>query len=113
MIFPLNSAVAKRIFVVGVVLPFALPVALAQAKDERQWGSGKHVYDKVCAHCHSPAVGVGPAIGGRGLPVEYIQAIVRNGFNAMPAFPASHIDDASIAELTKYLSTLPPPAVQP
>ncbi|MDP3371284.1 MAG: cytochrome c [Candidatus Paracaedibacteraceae bacterium] len=112
MIFPLNSAVAKRIFVVGVVLPFALPVAAVQAQD-RQWGSGKNVYEKVCAHCHSPAVGVGPLIGGRGLPEAYIKAIVRNGFNAMPAFPASHIDDESIAELTKYLSTLPPPAVQP
>lgn len=112
MAFTLNATAAKRAFVIGVVLPFALPVAAAQAQD-RQWGSGKNVYDKVCAHCHSPAVGVGPLIGGRGLPEAYIQAIVRNGFNAMPAFPASHIDDKSIAELTKYLSTLPPPAVQP
>lgn len=113
MTFSLNGTAAKRAFVIGVVLPFALLAATAQAQDARQWGSGKQVYDKVCAHCHSPEVGVGPVIGGRGLPEAYIQAIVRNGFNAMPAFPASHIDDEAIAELTKYLSTLPPPAAQP
>lgn len=113
MTFSLNSVAAKRVLAIGGVLPCALLVAAAQAQDARQWGSGKNVYDKVCAHCHSPAVGVGPVIGGRGLPEAYIKAIVRNGFNAMPAFPASHIDDESIAELTKYLSTLPAPAAQP
>lgn len=113
MTYPWSSTAAKRVLTMGVVLPFALLVATAQAQDASQWGSGKNVYDKVCAHCHSPEVGVGPVIGGRGLPEAYIQTIVRNGFNAMPAFPASHIDDESIAQLTKYLSTLPAPAAQP
>lgn len=113
MTFLLNSAAAKRVLVIGAALPFALLVAAAQAQGDSQWGSGKQLYDKVCGHCHSPEVGVGPVIGGRGLPQVYITTIVRNGFNAMPAFPASHIDDESLAQLTKYLSTLPAPAAQP
>lgn len=113
MTFPMNRRAAKHVLLSGVVLPFALLVTSAHAQDDRQWDSGKNVYDKVCAHCHSPEVGVGPVIGGRGLPQAYITAIVRNGFNAMPSFPASHIDDESIAQLTDYLATLPPPAAQP
>ena len=31
----------------------------------------------------------------------------------MPAFPASYVDDESIALLVKYLSTLPAPAARP
>lgn len=50
---------------------------------------------------------MGPSLGGRGLPEEYIKAIVRNGFNAMPAFPASYVDDESIAKVTEYVATLP------
>ena len=52
-------------------------------------------------------------ITGRGLPEAYIKLVVRNGLNAMPAFPASYIDDESIAQVTEYLSTLPTPATQP
>lgn len=113
MTFPLASGAARRTRVVGAVLPFALLVAAAQAQGESQWGSGKRLYDKVCGHCHSPEVGVGPAIGGRDLPQAYITGIVRNGFNAMPAFPASYIDDESLAQLTQYLSTLPAAAAKP
>lgn len=113
MTFPVNSTAAKRVLVTAAVLPFALLAAAAQAQGDSQWGSGKKLYDKVCGHCHNPEVGVGPVIGGRGLPQAYITTIVRNGFNAMPAFPASHINDESLAQLTKYLSTLPAPAAQP
>ncbi len=113
MKFSLNNSVGKRVIVIGIVLPCALLVAAAQAQEDSQWASGKNLYEKVCAHCHSPEVGVGPVIGGRGLPQTYIKTIVRNGFNAMPAFPASHVDDESIALLTEYLSTLPAPEAQP
>lgn len=113
MSFPLSSTAAKRILVAGVVLPFALLASAAQAQQESQWESGKHLYDSVCGHCHKPEVGVGPVLEGRGLPEVYLKAIVRNGFNAMPAFPASYVDDASIAKVAEYLSTLPAPAAQP
>ena len=113
MTFHLASRAATRVRVIGAVLPFALLVTAAQAQGDSQWGSGKKLYDKVCGHCHSPEVGVGPVIGGRGLPQVYITTIVRNGFNAMPAFPASYIDDESLAQLAQYLSTLPAPAAKP
>lgn len=95
------------------VLALALLTWPAQAQEESQWGSGKNLYDKVCGQCHAPEVGVGTAIGGRGLPEAYVKFIVRNGFNAMPAFPASYIDDESIAQVTEYLATLPPANSQP
>ncbi|MBZ0071961.1 MAG: cytochrome c [Gammaproteobacteria bacterium] len=112
MSYPVSGKAAKWVLVASV-LPFALLAASAQAQDDSQWGGGKNLYDKVCAHCHAPEVGVGPVIAGRGLPEVYVKLTVRNGFNAMPAFPASFIDDESIAQVTEYLSTLPAPTAQP
>lgn len=110
----LLSAKTVRWLLVASALPMALLAATAQAKDDSQWGSGRNLYDKLCGQCHAPEVGVGPVIAGRGLPAEYVKAIVRNGLNAMPAFPASFVDDESIAQVSKYLATLPaPPATQP
>lgn len=108
-----NSLCAKALKwrLMVCVLPFT--VLAASAQDDSQWGSGKNLYDKVCGHCHAPEVGVGTVIAGRGLPESYVKYIVRNGFNAMPAFPASFIDDKSIAQVTEYLSTLQAPAAQP
>lgn len=102
-----GSAAAKRVLAAGVVLPLALLSAAAQAEEQPQWASGKSLYDNVCGHCHAPEVNVGPSLGGRGLPEAYIKAIVRNGFNAMPAFPASYVDDESIVKVTEYVATLP------
>ena len=104
--FP-GSTAASRALAAAVILPLALLSAAAQAQDTPQWASGKALYDNVCGHCHAPEVGVGPALGGRGLPETYIKAIVRNGFNAMPAFPHSYVDDASIAKVTEYIASLP------
>ncbi len=109
---PLSGMAAKWVLMAGV-LPFVLLATSAQAQDDSQWGSGKNLYDKVCGLCHQPEVGVGPVIGGRNLPEAYVKSIVRNGFNAMPAFPASFIDDESLSQVTEYLLTLPAPAAQP
>ena len=111
MLFFLRSAIAKRMFAACVALPLGWLGTTAQA--ESQWGSGQNLYNKLCGYCHKAEVGVGPVLEGRGLPEVYVKAIVRNGFNAMPAFPASYVDDESIAQLVKYLSTLPAPAAQP
>lgn len=91
-------------------LILTLLAASANAEQTPQWRSGQEVYDKVCGHCHKPAVGVGTVLEGRELPVEYLKVIVRNGLNAMPAIPESHVDDLSLAEVSKYLASLPPPA---
>lgn len=93
--------------------PASVPPSDAAAAEAPQWGSGKELYDKVCGHCHKPEVGVGTVLEGRVLPPEYLQVIVRNGFNAMPAFPASWVDDAALAEISRYLGSLPPPPSPP
>ena len=114
---PLSGKAGKRMLMASV-LPFALLAACTHAqKQEAQqegswdsrWASGKELYEKVCGQCHDPSVGVGTLIQGRDLPASYVQFIVRNGFNAMPAFPASYIDDESIAKVAEYLSSLPAP----
>lgn len=108
MSYRVNNNILKQLLMLSV-LPLALLATGSQAQEDgKQWESGKQIYDKVCGLCHAPEVGVGTAIQGRGLPAAYIQVFVRNGFNAMPAFPASFIDDESIARVSEYLATLPP-----
>lgn len=106
---PRNSMSFKKDLVTGAALLLAVLVAPAQAEQQQpQWRSGADLYNNVCGHCHKPEVGVGTVLQGRELPVEYLKVIVRHGFNAMPAFPASYVDDAALAELSKYLASLPP-----
>lgn len=104
---------AERALLTAAAIALLLLVTTPRARAESQWGSGKDLYEKVCGHCHKPEVGVGPVLAGRELPVEYVRVILRNGFNGMPAFPASFIDDESIAQVAEYVSKLPAPAPQP
>lgn len=76
--------------------------ASAFAADPQNITSGHRYYEKICAKCHE--AGVGPNLKGRGLPPEYFAAIARNGFNAMPAFRVTDIDDATLQSLGEYLS---------
>lgn len=108
MTFSLSDPTARQLLKAGL-LTLAFIAMPSQAQEASQWGSGKNLYDKVCGHCHDPAVGVGPEIGGRDLPEPYIRAVVRHGFRAMPAFPASYVDDESLALVTQYLASLPKP----
>ena len=66
------------------------------------WRDGGEVYDKVCRYCHE--ANVGPALKGRGLPVEYIQRVVRLGNRAMPAFRSTEIDDATLADVARRIN---------
>ncbi|MCJ2185072.1 cytochrome c [Novosphingobium sp. 1949] len=59
-------------------------------------------WQKTCSRCHT--TGVGPELRGRDLPPDYIATIVRSGFLAMPAFPHSALDDASLAAVAKMVS---------
>lgn len=80
----------------------------AQADSSGKWQNGQEVYDKVCRYCHE--ANVGPAIVGRNLPPDYIKNVVRNGNRAMPAFRASEINDATLAEVVKLVNTGAPGA---
>jgi mono/diheme cytochrome c family protein len=75
----------------------------ASADSTGKWQSSQEIYDKVCGYCHE--ANVGPVITGRNLMPEYIQAIVRNGNRAMPAFRESEINDAALAGVVKLVST--------
>ena len=107
---------SKRVLLAAISLSSFLLITAAQAqdqaKDASRWDNGQELYDKVCGHCHKPAAGVGTLLTGRDLPAEYIMFIVRNGFNGMPAFPASFIDDESLAQLAEYLAN-PPATTKP
>ncbi len=107
------SAIRSKVIsvaVAGLVLPAALATFSASASDEGQWKSGEHVYQKVCGYCHETKGEIGPVLAGRGLPPAYINATVRNGLRAMPAFPASFIDDVSLQQVGEYIQQLPAPA---
>ena len=107
----LNSSAVKRTFATCVALPFIVLASNAVADGDGAWKGGENVYAKVCGHCHENQIG--PPIKGRQLPSQYITAIVRNGFRAMPAFPASFIDDNSLQQVADYISKAPVPAAKP
>lgn len=88
-----------------VLMTVAAVIAAGQANADStgKWQSSQEVYDKVCGYCHE--ANVGPVITGRNLMPEYIQAIVRNGNRAMPAFRESEINDAELAGVVKLVST--------
>ncbi len=78
---------------------------LAGAQEPQAIGKGQRYYEKVCAKCHE--AGIGPAIKGREFPEMTYMVIVRNGFNAMPAFRVTDIDDETLKDLASYLSHTP------
>jgi mono/diheme cytochrome c family protein len=108
-----SKRVPPKIAWFGIALPLSLTAVSVHAQDGGHWRTGQDLYEKICGHCHKPEVGVGPLLAGRELPVEYVKTIVRHGFNGMPAFPASFIDDESIALVAKYVATLPVPPAKP
>lgn len=78
----------------------------ALAQSAPQISKGQQFYQQVCAKCHE--TGIGPVITGRGLPEATYVFMARNGFNAMPAFRLSDIDDATLQDLAKYLAATKP-----
>lgn len=108
---PLHRSAVKRSLSACCALPLILLAGNALADGDGVWKGGENVYAKVCGHCHENQVG--PQLKGRQLPPQYISAIVRNGFRAMPAFPASFIDDASLQQVGEYLSKTPAPVAKP
>ena len=109
----LDSPTVKRSLALCLCLslPLAVLATTAAADGDGVWKSGENVYAKVCGHCHEK--NVGPQIKGRQLPTPYITAVVRNGFRAMPAFPASFIDDNALQQVADYISKAPATAAQP
>lgn len=99
---PLLSITLLSLFLV------AMP---AKADGDGKYHGGENVYTKLCGHCHES--GIGPVIKGRQLPPAYIKAIVRHGFRAMPAWPASYVDDQSLQAVAEFIQSSPSPIKQP
>lgn len=106
-----NRQAVRRTVNTCLALPLLLLAGTAAADGDGVWKGGENVYAKVCGHCHEAQVG--PQLKGRQLPPPYITAIVRNGFRAMPAFPASFIDDNALQQVAEYLSASSAPASKP
>ena len=81
----------------------AVAVLGAAGGAQAAWRDGGEVYEKVCRYCHE--ANVGPVLKGRALPAEYIQRVVRQGNRAMPAFRSSEIDDSTLADVARRIST--------
>lgn len=86
----------------AALLPLA---ARADAPPSATPRSAEKVYASTCGYCHGR--NVGPVILGRGLPAPAIEAMVRNGLNAMPAFRPTEISDAELAAVAAWISNSP------
>ena len=62
----------------------------------------ERIYATNCGYCHGH--NVGPLIRGRGLPSEYIAAMVRHGRGPMPAFRATEISPTELDALARWIS---------
>ncbi len=97
---------SMRVMALFAACALALPmVAVADAPPSATPRSAEKVYASTCGYCHGR--NVGPVILGRGLPVPAIEAMVRNGLNAMPAFRPSEISDAELAAVAAWVSNSP------
>lgn len=72
-----------------------------------------YVFEKFCFPCHREHVQVGPvgifdmrSKAGNPLNRDYIRSNVRFGYNAMPAFRPSEINDKAMGEIVSYLEGL-------
>jgi 4-cresol dehydrogenase (hydroxylating) cytochrome subunit len=86
----------------AIALPAVAETAPRAANPSAQSPSAQVLWEKTCSRCH--LTGVGPELRGRALPPEYIRTVVRNGVLAMPAFPHSAIDDASLDAVARFVS---------
>jgi quinoprotein glucose dehydrogenase len=67
---------------------------------------GLAIYFQVCANCHGP--GQTPMKSPTKLGSKNFRALLRQGHEQMPPFPAEVLPATSIDELEKYLISLPP-----
>ncbi len=109
----------KSLLAAAALLSLATSVMAQSARTERAAiANGESVYLRVgCQACHG-TVGHGGAarrLAPNTLPLPGFTTWVRSGtpgwsfLAGMPAFPASVISDADLADIRAYLASLPPP----
>lgn len=67
--------------------------------------SPEKVYASTCGYCHG--TNIGPIILGRKLQPDYIQQMVREGRNAMPAFRPTEISPEELSALSRWIEQAP------
>lgn len=98
----------------GATLALA-PAAMAQdaaterLDDRASFENGQKAWENVCARCHVVGNGqqdmsVGPDLSINEYDPDTIKYFVRNGQLAMPAFPESSIDNATLDDLAAYIA---------
>jgi ubiquinol-cytochrome c reductase cytochrome c subunit len=109
----------KPLLLASALLCFASIAAAQSARTDRAAvANGESAYMRVgCFTCHGTVGhgGAAPRLAPNTLPLPGFTSWVRNGTpgwtiaSGMPAFPASVISDAELADVRAYLASLPPP----
>ncbi|MBL8551623.1 MAG: cytochrome c [Hyphomonadaceae bacterium] len=105
----------RVVLLVALALSLAAPVRAQTAEDAGASAAerGRALYVRVgCYACHgyAGAGGLsGPRIAPDPLPAPIIIHYLRNPAGAMPAYPASVLEDAAVTDIRAYLATLPRP----
>ena len=99
---------SARLISMLALAAISLPAA---AQTAGQWQKPEHIWRAVCSYCHG--ANVAAELRGRGLPVELIFTIVRQGVPGMPVFHPSEISDDELADLSIWLSSSAAPGTKP
>jgi ubiquinol-cytochrome c reductase cytochrome c subunit len=109
----------KQLLVAFALLSLAVCAAAQSARTERAAiENGRTVFMRVgCYTCHGTVGhgGAAPRLAPNTLPLSGFTTWVRNGTpgwtlaSGMPAFSASIIGDADLADIRAYLASLPAP----
>ena len=103
--FTVLFVVAAATFALAMWHPFSPSAPTAAEAPRGDAGRGASVYAATCAGCHGADAsgGVGPALRGRGLTADEVEAVVATGRGTMPAGLVSGQD---LADVAAYVATL-------
>jgi mono/diheme cytochrome c family protein len=103
-----NRSALRLFSILAVPAAGASAVAAGLAADAAREPAA--IYAAVCGYCHG--ANVGPIILGRHIPAAAIEAIVRTGPNAMPAFRPTEITDSELQHLAHWIEASDPSAAE-
>ena len=68
---------------------------------------GKQLFQRFCYKCHpNGEAGLGPALNNKAMPEFAVEAQIRKGVGAMPAFGHHVISDADVRAIADYVTEL-------
>lgn len=105
----IRLALASALAISAAPAVFAQDAVTERLDDRKQFKDGAATWDKVCARCHTTVddkteQSVGPNLSLVEYDIDTLRHFVRNGHLAMPAFPESAIDEASLVELADHIA---------